>query len=221
MNTALRNGSRMRRHSAFSIQHSAFPRPRARRGFTAIEMVVVVGIIAIISAVILIRFPAFSASIHLQRSSRETALLIRRAQNMALSVRKVPGASAPTSFGVHIDRGTSPVTAILFGDVSGNDGKYDPSADVAIDTRVVNGVKTTALLDQSVRITSDGIICDASGTDHCTNTLDVSFRVPEARMSIYGDDLSGEQSGEVIFSAIGSAHTRKVIMRASGQIFIR
>lgn len=192
--------------------------PGLVRGFAAMEMVVVVGIITIISSIILVRFQVFSGGIHLQRASRETALLIRRAQNMALSVRKLPGApDTLRSFGVRIDRTTTPVTVILFGDISGN-GRYDVSSDVVIDARVVDGVTTTALLDASVGIPE--ILCNASGADHCADTLDVTFLAPEARMDILGD-AGSEQSAVLTFRAVGSAYAREVVVRASGQIFVR
>ena len=178
-------------------------------GFTAIEMVVVVGIIAIVSSIILIRFPVLSGNIHLQRSSRELALAFRKAQAMALSVRRVPGVSTPTSFGVSIDRTTSPITVLIFGDLSGN-GQYDGEpAD-----KLVESVP----LDRSV--TMPEILCNGSGTDQCTDTLDVSFLVPEARMSIYSN-AGSEQSAVLTLAAIGSTYLREVVVRASGAIFIR
>src|SRR3989344_7181605 len=125
-------GVEFRNFSLFTFHSQLTP---SQNGFTAIEMVVVVAIIALISSIILVRFPAFSGNIHLQRSSRELALLVRKAQNMALSVRWVPGPNAPTSFGVYIDRTTTPVTAILFGDLPGS-GQYGRNDGEPTDTRI-------------------------------------------------------------------------------------
>ena len=52
-----------------------------------VELVVLLAIITLISGVVLASFPVLSRRIHLQRSTRQVALSLRKAQNMAFAVR--------------------------------------------------------------------------------------------------------------------------------------
>lgn len=206
---------RLLRNAFFSYNSSMMRRERVsekrllRYGFTGIEMTVVAAIITIISGIILVRFSVFSGGAELQRASRELGLAYRKAQNMALSVRKGATAVAPSSYGVYINRTTTPITVIIFGDLSGN-GRFDGApTDVVVET---------LRFDRSITVTD--LLCNATGVDNCTNTADASFLVPEARASIYGN-AGSENLLQVVMGGIGATYTRTVVIRASGQIFLQ
>ncbi|HWC57976.1 MAG TPA: type II secretion system protein [Candidatus Paceibacterota bacterium] len=82
--------------SPFSFHHS--PRWQAQQegtplgaGFTLIEMLVVVAIIAIISSVVLFNYSDFSTNVSVRNLAQEVALSVRKAQVYATSVRTLDG----------------------------------------------------------------------------------------------------------------------------------
>src|SRR3989344_7770766 len=59
-----------------------------KRAFTLIEVVVVVGIMAIVSSLMLANFPRFNKQIAVNREAGKRALALRKAQSDALAVRE-------------------------------------------------------------------------------------------------------------------------------------
>ena len=60
-------------------------------GVTLIEMLVVVGIIAMVSSVIIFNYSDFSTNVSVRNLSQEIALTVRKAQTYATSVRPIDG----------------------------------------------------------------------------------------------------------------------------------
>jgi len=91
-----------------------------------VEVVIMLGIIVIVSAVVLANFPGVSASINLQRSVQQLALWFRQAQNQALAVRQVQGPFGPVvppGVGVYIST-ADPTHYIIFADICPSDEDY-------------------------------------------------------------------------------------------------
>ena len=192
----------------------------SRGGFTLIEAVIVLGIVGFISALILVSFPGVSQNINLQRSSRNAALALRKAQNMAFAVRPVVDAGGvrrtPIYFGVSVNRAT-PGTYILFADFfpgGSPNGRYDPgggpNADVIVET-----------LQLEPGIAFGDITCLLGGIDQCGDVLNVAFSVPDAQMQIGSASQTVGESGELVLTGQGGALSRKIIVRTTGQIQIK
>lgn len=109
----------------FSIQSiyqnkKFYPTRDLNRGFTLIELVVVLSIFVIISSVILADYPGFSQRVALERTAQEIALSLREAETLALSVRESSLVQGEfVGFGVHFNIAT-PREYILFSDLNGN-----------------------------------------------------------------------------------------------------
>ncbi len=74
------------------------------KGFTLIELMVVVGIFAFMSALILANYPRFNAQIILENTAHEVALEVRQAQSFGLGVRETSrGSEEYPAYGVYID----------------------------------------------------------------------------------------------------------------------
>jgi prepilin-type N-terminal cleavage/methylation domain-containing protein len=67
------------------------------RGFTLIEMLVVMAIFAIVATVLLFNYSDFSTSVGVQNLAEEIGLTVRDAQSYATSVRTINGASGIAS----------------------------------------------------------------------------------------------------------------------------
>lgn len=161
-----------------------------QKGFTLVELVVVIFIFAVVSTIILFRYSDFSTAISLRNLSQEVALSIRKAQTLATSVR---GGSPTNAFnttkgyGIYFTTssneaqyGGGSTSFVLFRD-DDNDGLYDQRSATC-------GVMTAGneCLEKFSIATGDRIysVCSVSG---CTTTpsLVIYFKRPNPDAKIY------------------------------------
>ncbi len=84
-------------------------------GFTLIELMVTISIMAIISGVVFLSFPRLNQTVLLNRAARELTLALREAQGRATSVAPLPiSGKFPKDYGIHVKAGSK--TFFLFSD---------------------------------------------------------------------------------------------------------
>lgn len=104
------------------------------RGFTLVEMLVVIFIIGIISTILIVNWRKNENQYKLQRAAQEIAFNIRKAQEMALNGRKCSDGEVPnSSFGVNFDNATIN-SYTIFCDRNDNNMYQTPSADLFVET---------------------------------------------------------------------------------------
>lgn len=164
-------------------------------GFTLIEMLVVIFIIGILSALLFANYRTGEKRYILTQASHEVVSNIRKAQNMAISGTDIPGTSH-YGFGVYFSRGDN--YYIVYADENGN-STYQPSDDVMIGTvNLPNKVSINALSPLS-------------------NKLDIFFESPRPITYINGNNNDGE-IGTVTFIYEGTSLTRTVTVTTAGLI---
>jgi len=179
-------------------------------GFTMIETVVVVAIITAISAQVLFGFTGFNEGAALNRSRRELALAIRRAQNMSLAVTQImvgdpPTALVPIAMGLRLAI-ADPSASFLFADLTPRDNKYTGIGEkvLASDVRFERNVKINRILDES------GILYPV---------VHILFSSPEAYLT-FTDANGGALVANLITIELltPSGQIKRVVVRANGQI---
>ncbi len=101
---------------------------QSESGFTLIEMMVVIAIFVIITAIVLSSLPRFRERTRLDLVAQEVALLVRQAQTFTTSTRAFGSATNFPSYGVYFKKGDpDPDTLILFADKI-VDKKYNGTA---------------------------------------------------------------------------------------------
>ena len=185
-----------------------------KSGYSALELVVVMGIMVTISAIVLVGFGTLNDTIAVNRSARDLAVSLRRAQNMSLAVRGIPaiGGEVPPAVGIQLTKGGS--SYLVFADrAASQDRKYMSSSGEGIETiRFERNVFVDRFLDAS-----GGSFTPAG------NVLHVLYSSPEADPRMTDGDGNGNASWakvEIVVRSPGGRE-KKVIVRESGQISIQ
>lgn len=200
---------------------------RFTRGYTFIELIVVIAIFSIISSVVLFNFSDFSTNISLQNTTSDIALQIKEAQSDAISGRLNDTINLyvdssgleyyKPSFGVRfeIDR---PTNFIKFTDLD-KDRIYGGDCSVT-NTECLKDVKINGF---------DSItnICVVKTTDlsNCEDVsiLDISFErpFPDAIISADGDGTNFFENNSAQVTLVSSKGSqRKIIINSVGNISI-
>ena len=106
------------------------------RGFTIIEILITIGIFALVSSMILANYPKFSERLTLEQTAQKIALSFREARTFSLTVGESEiGAKIFPGYGVHFDAGESGDNKeyLIFSDLD-SDKKYAASGDEEKDT---------------------------------------------------------------------------------------
>lgn len=187
------------------------------RGFSLIELLVVVGIFAMISSVILANHNRFNSSVLLGSLAYNIALSIREAQVYGLSVKQF-SSQFQVGYGVRFTTGAPSYS--LFADVSQNGNppnkKYDVT-DSIVDTYSVGQghviQKFCGETSSQVQQCSDG--STAVTIDH----LDIVFFRPEPDANISSSE-PGYYSRAIIIVASPNLNTRTITIASTGQITV-
>lgn len=185
-------------------------------GFTMVEIVVMMAIMAMISGMVLVSFGGLHEGAALNRSARELGLAIRRSQNIALSITRVDtgaGPQIPKGAGIRLTQGSS--RYILFADQT-RDNKYDTSTDPP-DAKI----EEEHVFEGNVTVESLKYF-DALNNPLTTSVAHVVFSTPNADMFI--SDESGASLGEtlqIVLRGPSGKVTKKVTVRISGQVSIQ
>lgn len=213
-----------------SLQHSAAILKKARaeavRGFSLIEMLVVIGIIVMISGVVLSNNARFGGVIQLQNLAYDIALTIRQAQVYGISVQRFNTTTTfAAAYGMHFAM-SSPNSYQLFGDVSSPaNGIYDPGG-------------VTPELVQSTTIQAGYTIAGLfatppGGSEISVSSLDITYRRPDpdAYISRNGDVLTFNAKGKYASGTINEqarillqsprGDQKSIVVSSNGQISVQ
>lgn len=114
-----------------------------QKSFTLVELLVVVAIIILLSAIILPNYRAAATQFALERSAHKMAQDIRRAAEMAMSAKECthptvcPGGGVPTGgYGIYFNQ-SEPDSYIIYADKSAPNERRNPTGNEDIDTILI------------------------------------------------------------------------------------
>lgn len=168
------------------------------------EMVVTVGIFALISTVVIVRNAQFDNETLLQNLAYDIALSVRQAQQFGVNVRASGEDVFEGAYGAHFDAESE--TYYAFIDVD-EDGIYDEPEELL----------ETYTLGRGATI---GTIChvQAGGDDCSLGHLDIVFRRPDPDAVINGGSIS-QASIELVSARQGGS--RIISIESTGSISIK
>lgn len=177
-----------------------------------VEIVIMLAIVIIISAVVLVNFPSISDNIVLQKAVQQFALKLRQIQNQSLAVRPVAGPLGPVvpaAVGIYLAP-AFPSRYIIFADTCpappANNKIYDAGCDTIMETvNVEKGVQLSELVDETGRTQA---------------TVSIVYTIPDGQAFISNSTGLIGESALIKFKTTSGTLVRSVRARTSGQIAI-
>lgn len=191
------------------------------RGFTLIEVVVVIGVMAIVSSLMLANFPRFNKQIAVEREASRLALSLRKAQSYALAVREFnatfnddPFCQSPPvrfpGYGLFFEL-LVPTQYFIYGDV--NCSKYYENAPIEEAAETIN---TEGKINLYLLKGYDAAVC-SGGCE--LEELSVLYVRPGPTILIESSG-TGFNYAEIYLHSSDNAVSKKVIVRSTGQVSI-
>lgn len=186
---------------------------KQHRGFTLIELIVVVGILVVISSIILANYSKFGGQVLLRNLAYDIALSVREAQVYGISARSFLGAQFAAGHGVYVDLAEGNTFFFIYTDVD-NNAFFTSAATEWVETFSIGRGYT---IDR---------LCIPSGpsSETCTATkLDMLFKRPEPdaiiRASTGGSFNQYDRARIVVASPQGDKLS--VLVETTGQISVQ
>jgi len=181
------------------------------RGFSLIELLVVISVFSMITMVILANHSRFNGSVLLGNLAYDVGLSVREAQVYGLSVKQF-GSQFQVGYGVHFSDSS---TYILFADVNRNN-RYDIGTDSIIETNSLG--KGHSILHYCAETSLGTLSCSDSGGSPITY-LDIVFFRPDPDATISTNEPTIYSRGMVVVTS-PAGETRTVTIASTGQISV-
>jgi prepilin-type N-terminal cleavage/methylation domain-containing protein len=206
-------------------KHSSHSKPLCRRaytrGFTFVEIIVVLAIVGIMSTVIIAQYRNFESSTILRNLAYDVALTIREAQVLAISTSNINSGNTyagggQNSYGVHFDLGVNVDRYKLFVDIDGNN-TYSGASELVKEVTINNGAK----LETIGAYDSDG--APLGFYDYSNTTMSITFDRPHLETTFYSgthgvvDDIA---EVSLTLSAARGGTPQEIRIARSGRIFL-
>lgn len=190
-----------------------------RHGFSLLELMVTIGISAVMSAIIFFNYPAFNSNVSLRRTADNIALTIREAQAYGLGVRQFSPIGGFPGYGVHFTLAT-PKDFVLYADGNHN-SIYDKGAGTGC-----GGIDVTECF-RNYTLTAGDRIVELRGyvgdtVDNSLNALNIVFLRPHPTVVIRTDDPQDQIKFDRASIRVRSqgGEERLIKVTAAGQISV-
>jgi len=194
------------------------------RGFSLIELLVAVSIIAVISTALIFNYNTYAGHIELGNAANQVALDIREAQAFAMGVRATAGGQYP-SYGIHFDQ-AAPAVYILYADLNQNQA-YDIGGTCG--TANSECVKVTTMPQKMKLKSLCGVTNPTTSSADCPGPLstsqyfDVHFIRPSSDAMIVGRPAGAPlvfSTAEITITT-AKGYTKTVAVAGTGQVVVR
>ncbi|MBI2627986.1 MAG: hypothetical protein HYW71_00940 [Candidatus Niyogibacteria bacterium] len=190
-------------------------------GFTVVEVLITMGVFALVSSMVLANYPKFSERLTLEQTAQKIALSFREAKILSLTVGESEiGTRIFPGYGVHFDAGESGNNKryLIFSDLNA-DKKYAEPDDGEKD---IFGIQSSAFISGACFGEEDAGSLSECQSYNQTKILDIVFTRPKPSIDFYDGERSqwrGEQNVG-IFIVNPEGDIKKIIIWKTGQIMV-
>lgn len=214
-------------------------RTQLQKGFTILEMLMVLAIFTVITAVVIFNYSEFNSKTILSNMAYEVALSVRQAQVYSLGVRGQANLdNFNTRYGIHINTGINDKSLIFFVDKD-DAGEPDNACDAGNSASCITCSGNTECLEK-INLTRDvtvarictstdvtvppvdatsGFCVDGEDSTHEELTLLFKRPNPDAIVTVGTESLTDVSTGIVLKTSYGNQ--RAVIISPTGQITVQ
>ncbi len=197
------------------------------RGFTVVELLIVITVMGIIATILISGFPRFGELLAVDREAQLIALAIRDIEQRAVSTLESPIVSGQfrTAFGVHFNIKNKRQYR-LFSDAIDQNNFLDAGEEVEVVPIARARIRRICKLD------SAGAVCDPPYDD--LEQLSVTYKRPNPIIEMRGATVSSCNPGPCVIESLGpgsymveiesprdSSFARRVIMWSTGAVAIK
>ncbi|MEN9604941.1 MAG: hypothetical protein RJB39_626 [Candidatus Parcubacteria bacterium] len=186
-------------------------RQNLQKGFTILELLIVIAIMAILTTIILFNSHGLNSSVLVSNTAYEIGLMVREAQVYGLGVRATENTTTGFTYsqGIHLDI-SKPNQITLFSDKDGNGQWSGATEDIQM---------YTISKDRAGQILSLCVVTDGSCT--VVSTADILFKRPNPEAFFVTSPASAGSSvvANLGFTP-GNGQCRSIIIQKSGAIQI-
>lgn len=213
-------------------------RTQLQKGFTILEMLMVLAIFTIITSIVIFNYGEFNSKTIMSNMAYEVALSIRQAQVYSLGVRGQANLdNFNTQYGIHMNTGIDKKSFVFFVDKD-ESGNPDGLCDAGISANCLACSGGTECLEK-INLTRDvtiARICTSSGvtnpidetTGYCVDDTEAEYSNltllfkrpnPDSIVRLGNDVISDVTTGIVLKTNYGNQ--RAVIISPTGQITVQ
>ena len=206
------------------------------RGFSLVEMLVVLSIIAVITTMALVSQSSFNRSLYLTDTAYSMALSIRQAQTLGVSSRAY-NTTQNAGYGVYVSK-TSPYSYVVYADTArtvtppsnclvGTTGSPDAKPGDCVYAAGSDGIVETNTFGRGFRISN--ICATISGTRRCSatdtnmNAVSITYLRSVAETmgeALYSTTWQPITKAEIYISSSDASGTRGICISQVGQVSV-
>ena len=186
---------------------------RIRRGFTLIELIVVIGVMVLVGTLTLVSFPQFSRRVAIEQEAGKLSLALRRAQSYAIAVREFGvGSGIFPGYGVFVSA-TSPEQYLIFGDPN-TSSRYEESFGETVEVvRTERGARISDICGDSQSVPPGP--CGLS-------SVEIFYKRPGPSIALTGAFSSDRYNDiKLVLTSLDGFVTKSIIIWSTGQISIQ
>lgn len=166
------------------------------RGFTLVELLVVISITILLSTLVLANYRGGESQLALQRSANKLAQDVRRAEEMAMSAKEHQG-NVPPGYGIYLEENNN--YYLLYADIHENE-KYDGADQIV----------------EEIYLESKVYIKDVQPA-----SLSINFKPPDPEVKISGQVIDDANLATIILSLKTDSTKEKIIkVNKAGLIYV-
>jgi prepilin-type N-terminal cleavage/methylation domain-containing protein len=189
-----------------------------KKGLTALELIVVVAIIAILSTVSYINFRDLDETQSLLLAAQELSVQIREAQIFGIAIKEAPNGGVYPHYGVYADTSNNPNEIIFFADIDLN-GVYEEGGQDVV----------TSISKFKEPLSIKNLCINGTGNDNDTKCnaeeVTIVYKRPNPEPSISAIDSSDGPVSDLVYAVITLSKpdefSRSVFVWDNGQISVR